>query len=356
MFRKPKSWLALLLALGASLAQAQDAPAPAASAGAITNLQTVTVSGVQPGPGLWKVSRGGHTLWVLGLIRTLPERMQWRSGEVAEVIAQSQEVLEPPSVQVKADTNFLGKLFLLPSVYSARKNEDGKTLDQVLPSALYARWQPLKQQYLGNGRGVERWRPIFAAMELYKKALRQHGLRGNGEIGGTVDALAKQHGVKQTLTQYQLVIEKPRQAIKAFKQAGPDDVACFGRTLDSIEHDLPAITERANAWATGDLATLRRLPDSRYRDACVEALTGAGFARELGISDVPARVEAGWLAAAERALAANTTTFAMLPMDSVLDAGGYLAKLKAKGYTVLAPDEDEGDAEDAPAAAGSTAR
>lgn len=50
-----------------------------------------------------------------------------------------------------------------------------------------------------------------------------------------------------TDTDYQIVIEHPRIAIKAFKQAAPHDVTCFIRTLDSIEHDLHWMTERANA-------------------------------------------------------------------------------------------------------------
>ena len=43
--------------------------------------------------------------------------------------------------------------------------------------------------------------------------------------------------------------------------------------------------------------------------------------------------------AAEAALNKNAVTFATLDMKDLLGANGFLAKLKAKGYTVLAPDE-----------------
>ena len=67
------------------LASAQEVmPAPS---GSIPLLAPVTVSGVQPGPGLWKVSRGDHVLWLLGTTSALPANMQWRSDEV-ERIAQ----------------------------------------------------------------------------------------------------------------------------------------------------------------------------------------------------------------------------------------------------------------------------
>ncbi|MDQ2971760.1 MAG: TraB/GumN family protein [Pseudomonadota bacterium] len=327
---------------------------PPATASSITTLETVNITGVLPGPGLWKVSRGDHVLWVLGVMPSLPAGMQWRPAEVAQTIAGSQEVIASPSIKLKLDTNFFGKLFLLPSAFGARKNPDGKTLRDVLPPPLYARWLVQKQKYLGNDDGIERWRPIFAALQLYKKALKQNGLRSSGKVEDTVTALAKQRGLTPASTQFTLEVREPRQAIRAFEAAGPDGVACFARTLDSIEHDIPALRARANAWANGDLAALRQLPDSRFRDVCKSAITGAGFARQLGISNLPAQVEALWLNVAHAALTRNPQSFAVLPMDAVMDADGYLAALRSQGYTVVAPDQED-DAAPASAASGASA-
>lgn len=334
------AWLALPLA-------AQTAPPVPA---AVPVLAPVVVSGVVPGPGLWKVSRGDHVLWVLGTLSPLPGRMQWESRDVRQALAQSKEVLLEPRIRVKADVGFFGKLFLLPSAYGARKNPDGKTLDQVMDAPAYARWQALKAKYLGTDRGIERWRPLFAAQALYRKALRANDLSANGGVPGAVAAMAKQDGVPETPVVYQVEIKQPRAAIQAFKAAAPSDLECFNRTLDAIEHDLPAMTARANAWATGDLAALRALPDSHRRDACVTAVTSAGFAHQLGLDDVPARLAAAWLAAARKALAANPVSFAMLPMDELLSAHGYLAQLAAQGYMVEAPNALDDD----PAPASST--
>lgn len=300
-------------------------------------LAPVVVSGVVPGPGLWKVSKGDHVLWVLGTLSPLPGHIQWESHEVAQVLAQSKQVLLEPKIKLKADVGFFGKLFLLPSAYGARKNPDGKTLDQVMDAPTYARWQALKRKYLGDDSGIERWRPLFAAQELYRKALKANGLSNDGGVSGAVAAVAKQDGVPETPVEYRVEIKQPREALKAFKAAAPSDLECFNRTLDSIEHDLPAMTARANAWATGDLEELRRLPDSHRRDACVTAITSAGFAHQLGLDDVPAQLEAAWLTAARNALAKDDTSFALLPMDELLSPTGYVSKLKAAGYTVEAP-------------------
>ncbi len=329
--------MAFLFALGGlPPAFAQSAAVPPAPD--VADLPAVMVSGVQPGPGLWKVSKGDHVMWVLGTLSPLPRDMQWQSREVEQVIGASQQILLAPSVQLKADVGFLGKMFLLPSAYSARKNADGETLQQVLPPPVFARWQALKQKYLGGDRGIERWRPLFASQELYRKALKANGLSRSGGIQMNIDALAKRHGVPELPTDYRVLIEHPRAAITAFKQAAPRDTTCFIRTLDSVEHDMPAMTARANAWATGDLQALRELPDSDRHDACVAAVTGAGFAQTLGLDDLPAKQRAVWLAAARKALAGNAQTFALLPMDELLKPDGYLATLQAEGYEIDAPE------------------
>ena len=179
---------------------------------------------------------------------------------------------------------------------------------------------------------------MFAAEELYRKALKANGLSRSGGVAASVEALSKHAGVPEVSTDYPVLIEHPRAAIKAFKHAAPHDITCFIRTLDSIEHDLPAMTARANAWATGDLQALRELPDSDRREACVDAITGAGFTQTLGLDDVPAKQRAVWLAAARKALVTNVQTFAVLPMDELLKTDGYLSALQAEGYQIDAPE------------------
>lgn len=337
MFLRRVFLLAALCVASPAFAQSVAASAPPPEVDNVADLAPVVVSGVQPGPGLWMVSRGDHVLWILGTLSPLPRTMDWQSREVEEVIGQSQQILDAPAIEMKAKVGWLGKLMLLPSAYGARKNEDGRTLQQVLPPPLYARWQQLAQQYMPDARKVERWRPLFAAQELYKKALAAHQLSRGGGISQRIEALAKQHGVKTTPVEYTVTIAEPRAAIAAFRQSAPNDITCLARTLDAIEQDMPAMTMRANAWATGDLEALRTLPDSDRRAVCVAALTDAGFAQKLGLGDVMQRLRATWLAAARTALTANTQTFAVLPMAELLKPDGYLAALKAEGYQVDPP-------------------
>ncbi len=343
------STLLSLVLMGAANAQSAASSSPPPDQ--VTNLEATTVSGVMPGPGLWKVSKGDHVLWILGTLSPLPQRMQWESRDLEDVISHSQQVLLSPTIKPKVDVGFFGKLFLLPSAYSARKNDNGATLQQLLPAPMYARWLVLKQRYIGRDNGIERWRPIFAAQQLYRKAIKANDLSNSGGVQANIDALAKRYAVNETATAYEIVIEHPRDAIKTFKSSGIDDVGCFGGTLDSVEHDMPVISARANAWATGDLDALRKLPDSNRLAICVTAITGAGFARKLGFADAAEKLETVWLNAARAALNYNKQTFAMLPIDQLLSSDGYLGRLKAQGYRVESP-EDQGD-ESAPASSGS---
>jgi len=356
MFRVPAALLLLFTCAAATAQPPGGVPAQAASAhvtpapaSSIPTLQAINVTGVVPGPGLWKISSGDHVMWVLGVVPTLPAGIEWRSAQVEQAIAESQAVLESPGVKLKIDTNWFGKLFLLVPVYRAQRIPDGKTLADVLPPPLYARWQVAKQRYFGDDHSIERYKPIIAALRLLREAFKQNGLRGAGEIDDTVKRLAKQHGVTLVDTRTTLEIHHPRDAVKAFAAAGPDGTACLALVLDMVEKQIPDVRARANAWATGDIATLRRVPESGYRDSCKSAVTGAGFAKSLGIANLPMQVEEQWLGVADAALGANTQSFAILPMPELLDPDGYLAALRARGYTVTAPDEQPAD-EAAPAA------
>ncbi|MGH8051084.1 MAG: TraB/GumN family protein [Arenimonas sp.] len=56
-------------------------------------LDVMVVSGAQPGPGMWKVSKGDNIMWIMGVQSPLPKKMEWVSRDVEKKIAQSDEVL-----------------------------------------------------------------------------------------------------------------------------------------------------------------------------------------------------------------------------------------------------------------------
>ena len=338
MHRIFASRLAAVLLLATVQVAAHNAPASPSTGVAVTNLQAVVVRGAQPGPGLWKVSHEGHVMWVLGVISPLPKHMQWQSSEVEQAMAGSQQVLQLPAVKLKTDVGFFGKLFLLPSLFRARKIPDGGTLQQQVSATDYARWRVLKKKYIGHDRGIERWRPIFAALQLFRKALRQHDLDFGADVGKAVERIAKRHDVPVKPVVWQLVINDPRAAIKRFTRSGLDGTTCFHRTVSTLESQLPQIVRSANAWATGDITALRSVPPDPAREACLAAVTETGLARQLGMDDISARIEASWITAVQQSMRIHRQTFALMPMRELLKRGGPLDDLQALGYTVQPPD------------------
>lgn len=299
--------------------------------------ETIRVVAQRPGPGLWKVSKGEHVLWVLGTYAPLPKDMTWRSRQVETVVAQSQEFLSEPGASAKP--GFFKSITLLPSMIGVRKNPDGATLRDVLAPEDYARWSALKARYLPDNEEVERERPIFAADVLSRAARQQAGLADGNAVREQVIELVKQHKLKQTSSTYKLPMDNARTVLKNFKQSTLGDAACLAQTMTTLESDIAAASERANAWAKGDLNEMRKLDFVSHKQACFGALmSSAAFDAEPEFKNMMAHAQAKWLASAEKALDANASTFAMLPMASIMDPKGVLAALAAKGYTVEQPD------------------
>lgn len=303
----------------------------------VVDMAVVVVSGAQPGPGMWKVSRGDHVLYILGTLSPLPKRMEWVSRDVDDVVARSQAVILPPSLTVSSDTGLFRSLLLVPSLLRARNNPGGKRLEDVVAPNLYARWKPLKARYLGRDRGVEKRRPILAAQELYEAAMRKSGLEQEDRVGRAVERAAKRARVPLLPAQVKLVVKDPRAALKELNAMSLQDADCFAGTLSRIETDLGTMRMRANAWAVGDIDALRALPFRNQYIDCVNAITETGLAHRLGFGDVVQRVGDTWMQVAEDALARNRTTFAILPVSQLLQPDGYVERLRAKGYEIEGP-------------------
>jgi len=296
----------------------------------------VLVVGEQPGPGLWRVYKGDHVLWILGILSPLPKNMQWHSRQVEEAVANSQELLMPPNVTLKV--GFWAKVGILPSLIGVKNNPDGKKLVDVLPEDLYLRWSLLKEKYIGKDNDIEKTRPIFAATELSKKSIEKSGMVAADSVRWKVEAIVKSHNIKTTVPKFEQEFKNPRASVKKFKKLSLDDTECFKRTLDRLETDLGAMRIRANAWATGDLETLRNLPYHNEREDCETAVLNSEIAQEQGLQDIKQLLKLEWVTAAETALASNESTFAMLSIAELYKKDGYLAALEEKGYSVERPE------------------
>src|SRR3954468_17876729 len=80
---------AIVATVGAALAvevikvqtMAPNAP-PAPAVADEATPEEVVVEEKHEGPRMWRVTRGDHTLWILGTITPLPRKMTWQSDSV----------------------------------------------------------------------------------------------------------------------------------------------------------------------------------------------------------------------------------------------------------------------------------
>ena len=312
------------------------------------SIEEIRVDGEYPGPGMWKVMRAddpeNHILWIVLEPPPLPKKMKWKSNDIEAVACEADEILLPSAVDVEptGKIGFFKGISLLPAALGARKNPDKAKLQDVVPADLYAHWLLLKPRYLGRGTRIERWRPLFAAARLEERAFAKAGFSKAQTVRDVIVKLAEERAIQVTTPELQFTFEldeiKPR--LKQFSRERLDDLECFATTLELVDavSDTNTMHARATAWATGDLAALTALPllpePSR---ACALALLESTVAKDIIPGDIAARLETLWMEEAERSLAQNRSTLAVLNLSQLARSDSYLVQLREKGYVVEPP-------------------
>lgn len=286
-------------------------------------VEEVLVTGEHPGPGLWKVSRGDHVLWILGTHSPLPKGLVWRSQQVELVMTQSQEVLGNYSATFTMEDG---------DVLAAK----GKSLRSLLPRKTYSQWLALKKKYLGREREVEKALPVTAALLLRSSAFDKAGLTNADQVWRQINTLADAYHVPVTTA---------HQVNKVIRGGFPRDaksqrigVEYLADTIANLEPELRMARARANAWAVGDIDALKQQMDADQNAAHLYASSWPFFQGDE-LQSLIAETDRRWIEAAESALNRNRTTFAALPVFLLLRADGLVPALSAKGFVVEAPVE-----------------
>jgi hypothetical protein len=301
-------------------------------------LDTVVVTGEQPGPGLWRIEApDGHRMWVLASLVPLPKRMEWTAREVEQRVAESDRVLLSPGGQFDVKAGFFARLGLIPAAMRARNNPGKLPLVEMVPAPMYARWSVLKKQYMGRSRSVEKRRPLVAAQTLFSEALDDLDLSWKNVAEQRVEKAAKKADREIVKTDIDIVIEDPKALLSDFNESQLEDLDCFEKTLTRLENDIEPMKLRANAWALGAVDLLQSMEWRDANRACVDALLGTAIAERYGFADIAERLKAHWLTEARKALTEVDTSFAVLPIGLVIGDDSWLTELEREGYSIIAP-------------------
>lgn len=293
-------------------------------------LDEVVVVGKRTGPGLWKVSRGDHVLWLLGTPELLPARMEWDSSTVEAVMAQSQVRISGPRVSIKGGPITWFRLWR--QWRGMQQTDERAPLATTLPASLHARFENLRRRYAPRETGWEKLRPMLAADELFDTAVSKSGLKRARSVTATVDSLANKHRVR--IQRVQLIIDEPQQLLR--EVAGTPEQAeirCMESTVTRVETDMQASAHRAAAWTRGDIREIRSLSYPDNRTECVEAVASA----TPRVRALMVRAQESWLQAVDAALLSNKSSLATRPIQDLLRPDGVLQALRARGYSVQEP-------------------
>jgi uncharacterized protein YbaP (TraB family) len=288
-------------------------------------LDELVVTGERTGPGMWHVHRGTAQLWILGSMSPLPKGITWRSKQVEQVLDSTNQVL----VQKPFEIGIARILWLLITERNLLMVRGGKRLKDVLPADLHARFSVQRAKFTDDPNKWERYRPLIAAAFLQQAAFHQVGLSTRLDLGAAMRTLAKKHHVRVE----EIKIAGVSDVLEALKTLPPaTENACVTASLVTIESGLPRLVDRAQAWANGNVERIENLPEPAEVDACRAALdTGAGAA------DLIALMRRTWLGTFEKYMQNGGVTVAVVNMDMLLERGGLLDELRAKGYEVDAP-------------------
>jgi uncharacterized protein YbaP (TraB family) len=312
-----------IFALATQAAAQSDGSAP-------PTIEEITVIGRYPGPPLWKVTSGARTLWVFGELSPVPKGLDWDPRNAERVLDRAGVVIGGPRVSAMT-LNPIRVFKLYRGAKRLVRLPDNATLADQMPPELYARYAALRMRYLPKmDEEDEEVRPALAVLQLYRAALDDTGLTSDSGVGKTIARKMR----RSKAAEAEVVVEtEPETVLDELKKVTPEaELSCFASVLTTIETDLDGMKERANAWAVGDVAALKRFdyPDSQGN--CLDALvTVEGFA------DLRDELYGKWLSEAEHALMTYDTSFSVLPMRELVANDGLLAQLAARGYTVTAP-------------------
>jgi uncharacterized protein YbaP (TraB family) len=288
-------------------------------------IDELTVTGERTGPGMWHVHHGAANLWILGSMSPLPKGITWRSKQLEQILDSTNQIVVPKPFEI----GIARVLWLLITERDLLMVHGGKRLKDVMPPDLHARFALQRAKYKADSDKWERYRPIIAAAFLQQAAFHQVGLSTRLDLGAAVRMLAKKHHVRVE----ELKIAGVHDVLGALKTMPPaTENSCVEASLVTVEKDLPRLVERARAWATGDVERIERLHEPSEVDACRAALDEGA-----GASDLIALVRRTWLDSLEKYLRSGGVTVAVVNMDMLLEKGGLLDELRAKGYDIDSP-------------------
>ena len=305
----------------AAVARAQEVAAPPSDTSAV--VEELVIEGRPMGPALWKVKRGEAEVVVLGGLAPLPHQLTWTSPRLERALGVADLLLVPPQGRPRV-TDLPGMTFRIASLRQGL----GQGLEPNLSPSLRARFVQVRER-LGKGPGrYDHWKPAIAGFMLLAD-FREHEGLSTGKPATTVQRMAKAQRGRRLKIEPMADIHLGAMVKSAASLTPLQHEACLTAALNDIEAETTRARTAAQAWATGDLATVRANASADLLDRCLLQLPS--------LTSLLEQDTAQSVMSLDRALSHGGTTVAIIDLRLLLRANGVLDRLKAQGAEISVP-------------------
>jgi hypothetical protein len=366
------------LAIGSAALAAQ-----ATSADEPVTTEVIVVRGERSGPQLWRVHHPDHTgeVYVFITVPWLPASLEWNERPVASVLEEAGEVLTEFEVNSGAVGTARMAAMMLRTITFSRSRimmPRGTTLADRVDAALAAefyRASAIAEERNQRRRDLQRaarrgdgdmsaealldepeeaalaerlanlepgrMHPFFQAMTLIGRAAESVDLEGASAIEGRVTRLARRNRVPVRAVQsYDLAVSDISAVIRSVQDFSREtNEICISEAVTFATSDLPSAWISAQAWARGDVDTLRGFASRRAGMECQHAMERemGGFRTFGGATTSDIDYSGIWAAAIGEAVNSGGVTLAVVGAAGWLSDDGIQARLAATGYVVEGP-------------------
>jgi hypothetical protein len=281
-------------------------------------VEELVVSAKLPGPAWWRISDGDTTIYMLGVLQSLPRGQTWDASVLKRRLDGAFAVILPP--EAKAGLGDLPAALALRKRLTSDSPLDASVGD-LAPKLARARANLGKKPDAYNG-----WSPLGAGILMANDHLKSARL-DPGEPEGMIARLARKRGLKARPAATYKAMPVIRTAVGGHsREAG---LVCLEGVLDEINAGPEAARAAARAWARGDVRGAIAGPRNFQR--CLLTLPGMADLERKGTHD---EIEA-------LSAAMNTPghAVAIYRIRGLVAEGGVLDQMRARGFEVSTPDE-----------------
>jgi uncharacterized protein YbaP (TraB family) len=283
-------------------------------------VEELVVTARLPGPAWWSVSTPNAKVYVLGAPSLAPKKMAWDRLAFDRRLTGASEVIVPfQDVKVTVLGSF-------GAAFNYLRLKSGGPFENTLDPATRARFVAIREK-LGEPASRYGTRNPLAAGLLLASDYRDRNALTTTDPTKLIKLLARQDHVPVRQRSYNIgplmgaILKTPETAGRG----------CFDEVLAQAEAG-PGITRAAaRAWAGGDVRGA--LGNERTYERCINLVPGA--------QKFDAQTKGDMVADIEAALKRPGHAIAVVPLRPLLAQGGVLDQLRAKGFTVTTPGEEE---------------